>query len=99
MHGFFILGGLMHATVLAVIAFFVLFAASRSTGLLKTIGNVLGAWLFIAAAGGLVCAVVFGFSGASHPGYGMMGYNMMGYRNAPSAQLNQPAPPAAPVSK
>ena len=95
MHAFFILGGLLHATALAVAAFFVMFAASRSVGWLKTIGNVLGVWLFVVAALVLIGSIVAasfggGQQGYGQPGYGMMGYGMMGYRDAPWMQWRQP---------
>ena len=50
MHPFLIVGGLLHATALAVVGFFVLFAASKAGGVVRTIGNVLGVWLFVIAA-------------------------------------------------
>ena len=49
MHLIFFLGGLLHATLLAVVGFFVLFAASRATGIVKRIGDVLGWWLLLLA--------------------------------------------------
>jgi hypothetical protein len=55
---------ILHATAVLVIAFFVWFAASRSDGLLKTLGRVLGAWLIVVA----VALIVFGFVGPKHHG-------------------------------
>jgi hypothetical protein len=97
MHAFFILIGLLHATVLSVIAFFVLFTASRAKGVLRTIGNVLGAWLFILAALALIGSVA-----APMFGGGPMGFRMMGSHGHHWMQPRQPGvgqPPAtAPAS-
>ncbi len=49
MHPFALVGGLLHATALAVLAFFVWFAAARATGWLKLFGKVLGMWLVVLA--------------------------------------------------
>ena len=101
MHHVFILAGLLHATVLAVIGFFVLFAASRSDGLLKLVGNVLGIWLFVVA----VLAIVGGVLGGPLHGGGPMGWRMMGGHRPPWMQSGQPAaapavaPSSAPASK
>ncbi len=62
MHPFFLVGALLHATAILVIAFFVWFAASRASGLLRLFGGVLGLWLLVLA----VLAIVFGASGAGH---------------------------------
>lgn len=59
---------ILHATVVLVIAFFVWFAASKSDGLLKTLGRVLGAWLIVVA----VASIIFGFIGPKHYGRGWM---------------------------
>jgi hypothetical protein len=72
MHSLLIFGALLHATALAVIGFFVLFAADRSAGRVQTIGKLLGAWLFILAALviiGAALALAFGCV----PGSGWMG--------------------------
>jgi len=68
MHAFWILGGLLHATAVLIIGFFVLFAASKSQGLLKLIGNLLGVWLFILAVLAVIAPVLMG-----GPGAGVMG--------------------------
>ena len=86
MHHFVIIAGLLHATFAAVIGFFVLFAASRSDGLLKLVGNVLGIWLFVLA----VLSVVGGFMGGPVFG-GHMGMRMMGGHRPPWMQSGQPA--------
>jgi hypothetical protein len=43
------IGIVLHATVILVVAFFVLFAAGKSEGLLKLFGTVLGLWIFVVA--------------------------------------------------
>jgi len=97
MHPFLILGALLHATAFAVIGFFVLFAASRSQGLLKAIGNILGAWLFILAVIAVICAGL-----ATRFGGGPLGYRMMGDYRHPWMQPGRPfgdqPSPAAPGS-
>jgi hypothetical protein len=105
MHPFFILGSLFHATVLATIGFFVLFAADRSGGLVKTIGRALGAWLFILAALAIICAIV-----APGIGIGPWGSGWMSSRHArmmgsyPSGWMQSgpvivtPPPQAAPAN-
>lgn len=55
MHPHMIVGAVLHLTALAVLGFFVLFAASKAQGLIKWIGNILGVWLFL-----LVVVVVVG---------------------------------------
>jgi polyferredoxin len=47
-----------HATVVAVIGFFVLFAAGKADGIVKLVGMLLGWWIWIIAVGLIVCAVV-----------------------------------------
>ena len=68
MHG--LLFGLAHATIIAIIGFFVLFAASKASGLVKLIGNVLGIWLFVLTALAIVAAVLWGGHGHVTMGYG-----------------------------
>ena len=57
MHPFFLIGAVLHATAIAVIAFFILFAASRTEGMVRTLGNVLGAWVLILAVLAIAAAV------------------------------------------
>ena len=56
MHPFMLIGGVLHLTVVAIIAFFNWFAASKSSGLLKTFGNLLGAWLVLLGIVSIVMA-------------------------------------------
>jgi hypothetical protein len=104
MHAFFILLALLHATALAVIGFFVLFAASRSTGLLKTIGNMLGAWLFILALLAIVGAAFAPMMVHEPWGGGMMGpyghaWMHQGPPIAATPSEAASATPAAPANK
>jgi hypothetical protein len=49
MHSFFLAGAIVHATLVAVIAFFILFAAGKSGGFTKILGSILGYWVLIIA--------------------------------------------------
>jgi hypothetical protein len=72
MHPLFIFGFLLHATALAVIGFFVLFAAERASGRIQAIGKWLGGWLFVLAVLALLGGIVALASGRV-PGHGWMG--------------------------
>ena len=57
------MGLIHHATIALIIAFFVLFAASKAEGLVKLLGTVLGLWvlvLTIVMVAGAVTAPMFG---------------------------------------
>lgn len=56
MHPFAFIGGLLHATALAVLAFFVWFAAARAMGWLRLFGKILGMWLAVLA----IASILFG---------------------------------------
>lgn len=58
MHMHFLAGAILHATALAVLGFFVLFAAGKAGGIVKLVGTVLGWWLWILAVLAIVCALV-----------------------------------------
>jgi hypothetical protein len=60
--------GLLHATALLVIAFFIWFAASRSDGLLRTLGRILSVWLILLA----VASIIFGIVAPKHHMHGWM---------------------------
>jgi hypothetical protein len=80
-----------HAVVVAVVAFFVLFAASKADGFVKLLGNVLGYLLLIVA----VLLVVFGFVAPMmgwHP-WPMEHFGMM----HPWGHVPPPQPGQAPV--
>jgi hypothetical protein len=82
MHPFFIFASLFPATGLSVVAFFILFATERTTGRLRTIGTVLGTWLFILAALAILAGVIGAFAAPRWAPYmmrpGMMGPGRMG---------------------
>jgi hypothetical protein len=63
MYPWFFLGGLHHAIVAALVAFFVLFAAGKADGFVKILGNVLG-WLV------LIIAVLWLVGAATMPYFG-----------------------------
>jgi len=89
---FMIIGALLHMTVLGVIAFFILFAASRAEGFVALLGRVLGYWILFLALAGLALGI-FGAVTGRHMGEGWMmhhrGWNHMG----PPGTFNEPAPP------
>jgi hypothetical protein len=58
MHPFFLVGAVLHATAIAVIAFFVLFTASKTEGLLRIFGHILGIWLVVLAVLAIVGALL-----------------------------------------
>jgi hypothetical protein len=92
MHLLFIFGVLLHATALAVIGFFVLFAAERATGRVNSIGKLLGGWLFVLAALVLLCGIFVVATGRI-PGRGMWAHHgaMGGYQRG----AMMAGPPAA----
>ncbi len=74
MHPMMIAGAVLHVTLLAVVAFFVLYAAQKAQGLVKLLGNVVGVWLLILAVLAIAAAVaapMFGGRplGMSHGGH------------------------------
>ncbi len=75
MHPFFFIGAIHHAVLLAVLAFFVLFAASKADGFVKLLGNVLGYLLLICIVLWIVAIIVGPMLGI-HP-FGMMGFHDM----------------------
>jgi hypothetical protein len=49
MHPMSVVGVVLHVTLFAVLAFFVLFAAQKAQGLVKLLGNIVGVWLLLLA--------------------------------------------------
>jgi hypothetical protein len=96
-----------HVTILLIVAFFILFAASKADGLIKLFGTILGAWVVIVALLHVVGYFVPGMMGAKGPGMwheGMMREHWMHHWGeqapAPAAVPVQPAPaPATPAPK
>jgi hypothetical protein len=93
MFPFFFFGAVHHILIVAVVAFFVLFAAGKSDGFVKILGNVLGYLLLIAAVLMIVCAA-FGpmLGGQWHDKTGWMHPGWAYHLQAP-APAAQPAPP------
>ncbi len=74
MHPMMIVGALLHVTLLAVVAFFVLYAAQKAQGPVKLLGNVVGVWLLllvVLAIAAAVTAPMFGGRpfGLAHGGH------------------------------
>ena len=95
MHPFVIVGSLFPATALAVVGFFVLFAAERAAGRIRTIGNVLGVWLFFLAGVAIIFGVVASVAGPTRWGGGYHDRMMHRYHPGwmqPSAPDQSPAP-------
>jgi len=95
MHSFFLIGAIVHATFVAVIAFFILFAAGKSAGLVKTLGNLLGVWVLVIAVIMLVCGVMAQMSGK---GMEMMGHHGWRHCDADKTDMAAPAMPGTPAA-
>ena len=88
---------LVHVTILLILAFFILFAASKADGFVRLLGYVLGAWLVIAAVLHVAAPFVPGMSGM-HEGM-MHGRWMQHWGNGePQALPTQVPPPAQPAT-
>lgn len=96
-----IFGAVLHVTVFATLAFFVLFAASKSDGFVALLGRLLGYWFLLLAILGLVMAVMFHLSGGKPFGIDMTkehpGWMHHWDREAPPPEPN--ATPATPPAK
>ncbi len=92
----------VHVTLLLIVAFFILFAASRADGLIRLFGTVLGVWVVIVAVLHVVAFCMPGMMGMKGMHEGMMHGQWMhhwgsadaGYATTPV----QPAPPATPAA-
>lgn len=81
MHPFILIPGLILFTAAAVTAFGVFFAASKTTGLLKTFGTILGFWVLAMGVLAIVLATIGAFKqrdGRHHFGGHRGGYYMKG---------------------
>jgi hypothetical protein len=103
MHMELLAHALLHATVAAVVGFFVLFAAGRADGIVKLVGTILGWWLWIIAVLSIVC--VFVCPNMGDKGVGWM-HDHMGMHADTMAPAAAPAPakpdvatPVAPAPK
>ena len=96
MHMHMMFGMLIHALGVAVIGFFVLFAAERASGIVKLVGTILGWLLWLLAIAGVVCALI-GPTMGDKAGPWMEKWGMHGQPPA-TAEPAKPAPaPAAPA--
>jgi hypothetical protein len=91
---------ILHATVAGVLGFFVLFAASKASGIVKLVGTILGWWLWILALLSIVCVFVCpAMGGKMGDKWGMHGdwmHSMNGAQTAaPASDATAPAKPAA----
>ncbi|MGD0144468.1 MAG: hypothetical protein ABSC92_15050 [Rhizomicrobium sp.] len=102
------MGLIHHATIALIIAFFILFAASKAEGLVKALGTVLGLWvlaLTILMVVGAVTAPMFGGKPFGMDWHGMHDHWMhhdgdhggMGMAPPPAA-VPAPVQPAAPAA-
>ncbi|MGB8365479.1 MAG: hypothetical protein ACLQUZ_13020 [Rhizomicrobium sp.] len=98
-------GLITHVTVLLIVAFFILFAASKAEGLVTALGRILAAWLFVLAILHIVGFFVPGMLGAKGFGPGVMHSEIMhghwmhwGQQPAPAA-TPAPVPPVTPIPK
>ncbi len=104
----FMMGAVLHTIVVAVVAFFVLFAASKADGFVRLLGVVLGWILLLGAAAGLIFGIYCGATGHQPPWDGHPGWMMRWHNGAaggppaapqPPAQVTPPAQPTPPKSK
>ena len=95
MHAVFLFGAIAYATLLAVVAFFVFFAAERAAGKLKTFGRALAVWICLLALIAALGAAVSPWLGvrAGSYGPGMMGGRYPGWMHQ-GPQLPPPASPS-----
>jgi hypothetical protein len=96
-------GAILHATLIAVIGYALLFSATRTAGIVALIGRLLGIWLFILAillVVGAATAPMFGgkpFGLDMHHGPGMHRWGPPpGMQPPPPPPGEQPPPPAKP---
>jgi hypothetical protein len=97
MHPFVIVGSLFPATAFAVVGFFTLFAAERAAGRIRTIGKVLGIWLFVLAGVVILAGVVASVAGPARWGGGMGSYHERMMQRYHSGWMQPPAPEQAPA--
>ncbi|MBU6298990.1 MAG: hypothetical protein KGJ79_01705 [Alphaproteobacteria bacterium] len=93
MHPFFFIGIVHHAVLLAVLAFFVLFAASKADGFVKILGNVLGYLL-------LICVILWIIAIVAGPMFGIHSFGTMGFYDMhPGLGPHWVHPPMQPSAK
>lgn len=90
----FIGGVVLHATVLAIIGYALLFSATRTAGVVALIGRILGIWLFVLAILSVVAIAIAPMFGGKP--FGMdhdERYRMMWHALPPGMQNPPPPPP------
>lgn len=92
MHWFAIVFGVHLATVLGIVAFFVLFAASKAEGFVALLGKLLGYWVLLGAVLALACGIYSGVTGKPLGPMGDGGPRMMHHWG--DGPMMQPPPPA-----
>jgi hypothetical protein len=86
-------GMILHALAVAVIGFFVLFAAERASGIVKLVGTLLGWLLWLLAIACIVCAFICPNMGDKGAGW----MDKMGIHGAPPAATEPAKPEPAPA--
>jgi len=103
---FMLVGAVLHATVLGILAFFILFAAEKASGFTALLGRLLGFWVLLLAVLGFVIGI--GSAVTGKPMMGLMGdkpwmhhhWDHMGPppgEPAPSDDQKAPAAPETPA--
>lgn len=77
---------LIPATVLVVVGYFVIYAATRTQGALQRFGQYLGAWIFL-LAGAVILAGVLASTGGIESPLGDMGRHMQRMESMEQEQL------------
>jgi hypothetical protein len=81
----------LHLTVLGVIAFFILFAASKAEGFVSLLGKLLGYWVLLLALAGLGIGVFHAVTGKPMgPGWMM---HHRGWHHGPPGTFEEQVPP------
>lgn len=93
-----IMGAVLHATVIAIFAFFILFAASKAEGFTALLGRLLGYWVLLIAILALAGGIYFGVTGKGPPDmwHGHPGPGWMHHWGPPGGPMMQPPPPPPP---
>jgi len=94
----FLMHALLSLTVAAVLAFFVLFAAEKAGGLLRTFGRVLGVWLLVLAVLGAAGAAMAPMMGGRYFGW-EMGHMRAGHCYPGGAVAPNGAQPPQPLQR
>src|SRR5579862_1016769 len=91
----FLVGAVLHGTILAVIGYALLFSATRTAGVTALIGRLLGIWLFILAALGIIAAATAPMFGGKPFGLDIM--PPMHHHWGPPGDHDRMPPPDQPV--